>query len=152
MTGPRRSLSLKLSDIRVYEPQIRARIGTTVDVHPSTRIPNAGRGNRTASCPPGSTPRRTSHTASVCTPSRLPATVETPTEKSCSVFKQIVFRIKQIRNTKLESEEEQAIRRPALLHRVYPLRSNPEPRKSMSLKYEPASEPLHISVKWLFLN
>ena len=22
----------------------------------------------------------------------------------------------------------------------------------MSLKYEPASEPLHISVKWLFLN
>jgi len=26
--GPRRSLSLKLSDTRVYEPQIRARIGT----------------------------------------------------------------------------------------------------------------------------
>ena len=29
VTGPRRSLSLKLSDIRVYEPQIRARLGTT---------------------------------------------------------------------------------------------------------------------------
>ena len=24
--------------------------------------------------------------------------------------------------------------------------------KSMSLKYQPASEPLHISVKWLFSN
>jgi len=28
--GPRRSLSLQLSDTRVYEPQIRARLGTTV--------------------------------------------------------------------------------------------------------------------------
>ena len=28
-TSPRKSLSLKLSDIRVYEPQIRARLGTT---------------------------------------------------------------------------------------------------------------------------
>ena len=28
-TGPRRSLSLKLGDTRVYEPQIRARLGTT---------------------------------------------------------------------------------------------------------------------------
>jgi len=28
--APRRSLSLKLSDTRVYEPQIRARLGTTV--------------------------------------------------------------------------------------------------------------------------
>jgi len=27
--GPRRSLSLKLGDTRVYEPQIRARLGTT---------------------------------------------------------------------------------------------------------------------------
>ena len=27
VTGPRRSLSLKLSDTRVYEPQIRARLG-----------------------------------------------------------------------------------------------------------------------------
>jgi len=25
-------------------------------------------------------------------------------------------------------------------------------QESMSLKYEPASEPLHISVKWLFVN
>ena len=29
VSGPRRSLSLKLSDTRVYEPQIRARLGTT---------------------------------------------------------------------------------------------------------------------------
>ena len=29
VTGPRRSLSLKMSDKRVYEPQIRARLGTT---------------------------------------------------------------------------------------------------------------------------
>ena len=29
VTGPRRSLSLKLSDTRVYEPQIRVRLGTT---------------------------------------------------------------------------------------------------------------------------
>ena len=29
VTGPRRSLSLKLSDTRVYEPQVRARLGTT---------------------------------------------------------------------------------------------------------------------------
>ena len=29
VTGPRRSLRLKLSDTRVYEPQIRARLGTT---------------------------------------------------------------------------------------------------------------------------
>jgi len=28
VTGPTRSLSLKLSDARVYEPQIRARLGT----------------------------------------------------------------------------------------------------------------------------
>ena len=31
VTGPRRSLSLKLSDTRVYEPQIRARLGTTAN-------------------------------------------------------------------------------------------------------------------------
>ena len=29
VTGPRRSLSLKLSDTRVYEPQMLARLGTT---------------------------------------------------------------------------------------------------------------------------
>jgi len=29
VTGPRRSLSLKLGDTRVYEPHIRARLGTT---------------------------------------------------------------------------------------------------------------------------
>ena len=32
VTGPRRYLSLKLSDTRVYEPQIRARLGTTADL------------------------------------------------------------------------------------------------------------------------
>ena len=32
VTGPRRSLSLKLSDTRVYEPQIPARLGTTGEV------------------------------------------------------------------------------------------------------------------------
>ena len=31
VTGPRRSLSLELSDTRVYEPPIRARLGTTRD-------------------------------------------------------------------------------------------------------------------------
>jgi len=29
VTGPRRTLSLKSSDARVYEPQIRARLGAT---------------------------------------------------------------------------------------------------------------------------
>ena len=37
VTGPRRSLSLKLSDTRVYAPQIRARLGTTAQV----RLPPA---------------------------------------------------------------------------------------------------------------
>jgi len=32
VTGPRRSLSLKMSDTRVCEPQIRARLGTTAHV------------------------------------------------------------------------------------------------------------------------
>ena len=31
-TGPRRCLNLKLSDIRVYEPQIQARLGTTAQL------------------------------------------------------------------------------------------------------------------------
>jgi len=31
VTGPRRSLVLKLSDTRVYEPQIRARLGTRME-------------------------------------------------------------------------------------------------------------------------
>ena len=35
VTGPRRSLSLKLSDVRVYEPQMRARLGITTHVSPS---------------------------------------------------------------------------------------------------------------------
>ena len=34
-TGPRRSLSFKLSDTRVYEPHIRARLGTNL-THPLT--------------------------------------------------------------------------------------------------------------------
>jgi len=32
VTGPSRSLSLKLSETRVYEPQIRARLGTTAHI------------------------------------------------------------------------------------------------------------------------
>jgi len=32
VTGPRRSLSLQLSDTRVYEPQIRAHLGTTLRI------------------------------------------------------------------------------------------------------------------------
>jgi len=37
VTGPRRSLSLKLSDTRVYEPQIRARLGTTLSAQHTTQ-------------------------------------------------------------------------------------------------------------------
>ena len=32
VTGPKRSLRLKLSDTRVYEPEVRARLGTTAHV------------------------------------------------------------------------------------------------------------------------
>ena len=32
VTGPKRSLSLKLSDTRLYEPQLKARLGTTAHV------------------------------------------------------------------------------------------------------------------------
>ena len=35
VTGPRRSLGLKLSDTRVYEPEIRARLGTTAHFSPA---------------------------------------------------------------------------------------------------------------------
>ena len=35
VTGPRRSLSLKLRDTRVYEPQIRAHLGTTAHFFPT---------------------------------------------------------------------------------------------------------------------
>ena len=34
VTGPRRPLSLKLRDTRVYEPQIRARLGTSLNRGP----------------------------------------------------------------------------------------------------------------------
>ena len=51
LSGPSRSLSLKLSDTRVYEPQIRARLGATahfcevvVLTPPNTCTP--GRGSR----------------------------------------------------------------------------------------------------------
>ena len=37
VTGPGRSLSLMLSDTRVYEPQIRARLGTTAHFDPSAQ-------------------------------------------------------------------------------------------------------------------
>ena len=39
VTGPTRSLSLKLSDTRVYEPQIRARLGTVAEVQHCARPP-----------------------------------------------------------------------------------------------------------------
>jgi len=41
VTGPRRSLSLKLSDARVYAPQIRARLGTTTHFWTWTVVPKA---------------------------------------------------------------------------------------------------------------
>ena len=37
LTGPRRSLRLKLSDTRVYVPQMRARLGTTGGISPTSR-------------------------------------------------------------------------------------------------------------------
>jgi len=62
VTGPRRSVRLTLSDTRVYEPQIRARLGTTIasyyvfftkprglraglDIHPRGGAVSAGPGN-----------------------------------------------------------------------------------------------------------
>jgi len=39
VTGPESSLSLKLSDIRVYEPQIRARHGTPAHLCKATALP-----------------------------------------------------------------------------------------------------------------
>ena len=47
VTGPRRSLSLNLSDTKVYEPQIRARLGnhnTTVGVEGVTASPSSSDG------------------------------------------------------------------------------------------------------------
>jgi len=65
VTGPRRSLSLKLRDTRVYEPQIRARLGTTAhscEVVVSSLQSLAGRLSSTAQAcalpaPPWSQPR-----------------------------------------------------------------------------------------------
>jgi len=39
VTGPGRSLSLNLSDTRVYEPQIRARLGTTGTIRAPATCP-----------------------------------------------------------------------------------------------------------------
>ena len=39
VTGPRRSLSLKLSDTRVYEPQIRGAEGAALNPQPSASNP-----------------------------------------------------------------------------------------------------------------
>jgi len=55
VTGPRRSLGLKLSDTRVYEPQIRARLGTTahfceVVVLKLRAVPPPARMMRPATC------------------------------------------------------------------------------------------------------
>ena len=52
VTGPRRSLSLKLSDTRVYEPQIRARLGTTA------LNPEHGVGGHSGQCADGAGARR----------------------------------------------------------------------------------------------
>ena len=41
VTGPRRSLSLKLSDAIVYEPQIRAPLGTTAHLCKVVVLPPA---------------------------------------------------------------------------------------------------------------
>jgi len=41
VTGPRRSLSLKLSDTRVYEHQIRARLGTPYTLDPNPLNPKS---------------------------------------------------------------------------------------------------------------
>jgi len=46
VTGPRRSLSLKLTDSRVYEPQIRARLGTTAHFDLSVERRRSGRRSR----------------------------------------------------------------------------------------------------------
>ena len=105
VTGPRRSLSLKLSDTRVYEPQIRARLGTTgsnpapstlhpapYTLHPKPQTPN----------PPPLNPRK---------------------GLSC-------------RHVPSMRQPSEASRRSQLIYTS---------RKSMSLKYEPSSEPLHRS-------
>ena len=42
VTGPRRSLSLKMSEIRVYEPPIRARLGTTAHLVSPCRLASSG--------------------------------------------------------------------------------------------------------------
>jgi len=49
VTGPRRSLSLKLSDARVYAPQTRARLGTLLACRSSSRT---AAGARSSSTPP----------------------------------------------------------------------------------------------------
>jgi len=51
VTGPRWSLSLKLSDIRVYEPQIRARLGTTAHFCEVVVLKLRGLGFGTHHCP-----------------------------------------------------------------------------------------------------
>ena len=63
VAGPRRSLSLKLSDTSVYEPQIRARLGTTADPPP------------TSPCPPSltpPTPRRQAEAVAIFEPGKFP--------------------------------------------------------------------------------
>jgi len=92
VTAPRRSLSLKLSDTKVYEPQIRARLGTA------------------------------SHFCEVVLKLRA--------VPSCADLVQLSIE----RSPSTPSSD----RGPSAKGHI---------QKSMSLKYEPASEPLHISVK-----
>ena len=61
VTGPRRCLSLKLSDTRGYEPRIRARLGTTTHfcevvggVAGGHGNPHGCRGRRPRRCSPSS--------------------------------------------------------------------------------------------------
>ena len=57
VTGPRRSLSLKLSDTKVYAPQIRARLGNhnTTILEPHTRY------SRTGQVPSGNLSKTSNH-------------------------------------------------------------------------------------------
>jgi len=101
VTGPRRSLRLKLSDTRVYEPQIRARLGTTAHFCRVVALNLAG------AFEVGRRPHR--------------CMFEIPHSPPHQLYKSL-----SASNTSWVIQE------------------------SMSLEYEPSSEPLHISVEWLF--
>jgi len=66
VTGPRRSLSLQLSDTRVYELQIQARLGTTYYLPPSLDFPSPQ--ELLPLCRSGEGTSRDMNTAAICTP------------------------------------------------------------------------------------